>query len=222
MTFTVVIPCLNEAGELARTLEYARRGVPDGELIVVDGGSTDDTVAIARANADSVVSSSKKQRAAQMNLGAEKAASDVFLFLHADTLLPIGAVEVLRKALQNGSVVGGGFARRFDSPSFFLRMTCALAAARCRAFGWFLGDQAIFVRRQVFQALGGFRPMDRFEDLDFARRMQRVGRVATVTPPVVSSARRFEKDGALRRTWQDLRLTAKYLKGDRSVIASSV
>ncbi len=113
------------------------------------------------------------------------------LFLHADTRLAPSALRALQAALRHEEVVGGGFARRYDSASPFLRATCALAEARTRFCGWFLGDQAIFVRRTVFAALGGFSAWDVFEDLDFSRRLARVGRVVTLRPPVVSSARRF-------------------------------
>src|SRR5262245_46995647 len=99
------------------------------------------------------------------------------LFLHADTRLPASALDRIESTLLNDRVVGGGFARRYDSNSWFLRTTCLLAGLRTRMIGWFLGDQAIFVRRGTFEKLGGFRDLELFEDLDFSMRMRQTGRV---------------------------------------------
>lgn len=214
MNVSIIIPCWNEASALPGSIESARRAFNGCELIVVDAASSDHSAELSRELGAQVLSSPVRQRAAQMNAGAEQASGDVFLFLHADTLLPAAAGESLRKALLRAVLAGGGFARYFESASIFLRITCALAEARCRAFGWFLGDQVIFTRRTVFQQLGGFRSMDRFEDLDFSRRMKRLGRVATLRPPVLTSARRFHELGPWRRTWRDLLLTCQYLRGN--------
>jgi glycosyltransferase involved in cell wall biosynthesis len=136
---SIVIPCWNEARNLGGTIKAARRAAPGAELIVADGGSTDASVQIGKSLADRLVSCPIRQRAAQMNLGAQTAGGSVFIFLHADTLLAPGAGEALRRALVCERVVGGGFARRFDSDSPLLKLTCALAEVRCRIFGWFLG-----------------------------------------------------------------------------------
>ena len=117
---------------------------------------------------------------------------------------------MFKAALENPRVAGGAFARRFASRSLFLKLTCLAAEARNRAVGWHLGDQAIFARRSVFDVLGGFKLMPRFEDLDFSRRLARKGKLVTLRPPVITSARRFEKEGAFVRTWRDLRLTIDY------------
>jgi GT2 family glycosyltransferase len=146
-----------------------------------------------------------------MNLGAQRATGGALLFLHADTLLPRSALEQITTTLTQQEVVGGAFSRRYDSPSVVLQLTCLLADWRCRWFGWFLGDQAIFVRRSTFEALGGYREWPQFEDLDFSRRLARAGRVVTLTPPLASSARRFARRGALRQTALDLLLTFRYL-----------
>lgn len=213
MRVSIVIPAWNEEAHLARTISAARAAVAGCEIALADGGSTDATVALAETLADRVVRCAAPQRAGQMNAGAAAVKGDVLLFLHADTWLNPGSGDALVRALKDSRCAGGGFARRFDSPSPFLRLTCFLAAWRCRAFGWFLGDQAIFVRRPIFEKLGGFQSWDRFEDLDFARRMGREGRTVTLRPAVVSSARRFESEGAWRRTWRDFGLTMRYLGG---------
>lgn len=210
---SVIIPTFNEACYLPATLDAIRQNESAYEVIVVDAGSFDATLDIAFEHGSYVVSSDATQRARQMNLGARSAEGDVLLFLHADTQLPEGALEKIEHAVGKKQVVGGGFARRYDSPSWFLRATCALAEARTRLSGWFLGDQAIFVQREVFNILGGFRDLNLFEDLDFSRRMRREGRLVTLRPPVISSARRFSLCRPWRTTWSDLLITWQYLRG---------
>jgi len=214
MKISVIIPVFNEATELPATLAALRAQEALLEVILVDAGSTDSTAIIASEAGANIVFSPQRQRAAQMNLGAAAARGDALLFLHADTRLAPGALRTMEAAFQQKDVAGGGFARRFDSPSLILRATCALAEARTRICGWFFGDQAIFARRTVFTALGGFSEWDVFEDLDFSRRLARVGRVVTLRPPVVSSARRFHV-GAARTTWRDFALTMRFLASAR-------
>lgn len=210
---SIVIPTLNEAANLPLTLESIRSNPAAHEIVVADGGSTDATFRIAEAAGVKTVISPVKRRSAQMNLGATMAVGDPLLFLHADTLLRKFSLNQIEEALKDERVIGGGFARRFDSNSMFLRMSCRLATWRCIAFGWFLGDQGIFVRRETFDRLGGFRETERFEDVDFSRRMARLGKVRTLQPGVVSSARRFQRHGSIGQTFRDLRLTCQYVAG---------
>ncbi len=211
---SIIIPTSNEAQNLSATLDAitaASSDVPH-EVIVVDA-SNDDTAAIAQARGARLIRSAIRQRAAQMNLGAGQAHGDALLFLHGDTLLPAGALAKIRDVLADDRFVGGAFARRYDSPSLLLRITCGLATLRGQWSGWFLGDQAIFVRADVFQRLGGFRDIPLFEDLDFSRRLRKAGRVTLLRPAVVSAARRFQTLGPSRATWADLVLTYRYLRG---------
>ena len=210
LRISVIIPAFDEAAELPATLASLRGQGVAFETIVVDARSTDGTAALALAAGAKVIAGQQRQRAAQMNLGAAHASGETLLFLHADTRLADGALAQVERALADPRVVGGGFVRRYDSPSAVLRITCALAEVRTRCCGWFLGDQAIFVRRSVFEKLGGFRDLDIFEDLDFSRRLARAGRVVTLRPPVISAGRRFASRGAMRTTWSDLCLTARY------------
>ena len=210
---SVVIPTLNEAENLPHSIAAVRKNSSPCQLIVVDGGSTDRTVTIAKELGADLFTSTP-QRATQMNLGARHSSAGALLFLHADTILPPTAFRRIAAALAKDSRIGGGaFARRFDSSSLFLRCTCLLAEFRNRTIGWHLGDQAIFVRRELFHELGGFRPMDRFEDLDFSRRLGRSAKLATLRPPVATSARRFTNEGPVRRTVADFLLTLAYLRG---------
>ncbi len=207
---SVIVPAVDEAVTLAATLASLRSEALPFEVIVVDAQSSDATAAITEAAGAQVISCRRRQRAHQLNLGARQARGAVLLFVHADTLLPPGALDHVAQALRDGNVVGGAFTRRYASPSLVLRATCALARGRNRTIGWHLGDQAMFVRSSVFFQLGGFRDVQMFEDLDFSRRLKRVGRVVTLRPGVISSARRFE-DGPARTTLRDFRLTLGYL-----------
>lgn len=210
---SVVIPAFNEANYLSPALDSVAHNEAQKEVIVVDAGSVDGTLEIAAQKASRLLISSRKQRAHQMNLGAGHARGSILLFLHADTVLPTEALDHIESSLSKERVIGGGFARRYDSCSWFLRTTCLLASLRIRWAGWFLGDQAIFVRRRIFEELGGFRDLDLFEDLDFSRRMTKAGQVVTLLPPVITSARRFHARGEMLTTLSDVWLTFRYLTG---------
>ena len=208
---SVIIPAWNEAAGIEATIKSVHCLFIAHEIIVVDAGSVDETVRIAKNAGARVIESPRRQRAAQMNLGAASARGDVFLFLHADTHLHPGALLAIRDALRDPRIVGGAFARRYDSPSRVLAATCWLAGLRNRFLGWHLGDQAIFARCHIFQRCGPFPAVDRFEDLELSRMIGRCGQVVTLQPPVFSAARRFTKDGPLLRTAKDFFLTCRYL-----------
>lgn len=212
---SVIVPAWNEELGLAACLRSVGAIQPGVEVILADGGSTDRTREIAADFGARVVVSPVRQRAAQLDLGVQQARGDILLFLHADTRLPQGWLAELRAILDGDSgIIGGAFCRRFDHPSSWLRCTSALAGWRGRIWGCFLGDQAMFVRSAVFWSLGGFRPIDRCEDLDFSLRMSRVGRTRMIGKPVLSSGRRFLRQGPFRQTWSDL-ATAWQFIGNR-------
>jgi len=211
LAISVVIPAVNESSTLRPTLAAIRSTVVPFETIVVDGRSSDETAAIAQASGARVVFSPCRQRACQLNLGARHARGQILLFLHADTVLPEGALDQIVDALQDSQTMGGAFARRYASSSRVLRLTCLLARCRNRLIGWHLGDQAMFVRRDVFFQLGGFREVELFEDLDFSRRLKKAGRLVTLLPCVTSSPRRFMRAGPARTILRDFFLTVRYL-----------
>jgi rSAM/selenodomain-associated transferase 2 len=211
---SVIVPVHNEANYLSATLDSVADSKAQKEVIVVDAGSVDGTLELAGQKATRLLISSRRQRAHQMNLGARHARGSILLFLHADTVLPPEALDHIESSLSKERVIGGGFARRYDSSSWFLRTTCLLASLRTRLTGWFLGDQAIFVRRCAFEELGGFRDLDLFEDLDLSRRMAKAGQVVTLLPPVITSSRRFSAPGETLTTLSDVWLTFRYLRGE--------
>ncbi len=207
MRISVVIPVFEDRAEV---LQQVLRLEGAEEVIVVDASRREPLRDGDLPVGVKLIRSAVANRAYQQNLGAEAARGEAVLFLHADTRLPENALRQVRRALEEGRAAGGGFERTFDSSSRFLRWTCALAAHRGRRVGWFLGDQALFVRRTVFEQIGGFRLLRAFEDYDLCRRLKRCGRMVCVSPPVVSSARRFTREGAMWRSLKDFGLTVLY------------
>ncbi|MBW3569578.1 MAG: TIGR04283 family arsenosugar biosynthesis glycosyltransferase [Gemmatimonadetes bacterium] len=193
MRLSVIVPTLNEAAWIAGCLGGIRAAGGADEVLVVDGGSTDATAQIAAREAR--VLHTPRGRAVQMNAGARHASGDVLLFLHADTVLHPDGLARMRRALADPRVAGGTFTLRFDHPHPLLRFYGA-----CSTLPWLrFGDQGIFVRRHVFDALGGYREMPLLEDVDLLRRMRRMGRLAVVPAPVTTSARRFLERGVVRQ-----------------------
>lgn len=212
---SVIIPTLNEATCLAKALD-ALAAEPAGshEVLVVDGGSDDATGSIAREGGARVVDCLPAGRARQMNCGAALARGDVLFFLHGDTLVPDGIFDLIGEAMEDGNIVGGGFLRQFDSDSQWLELTCRLADWRSERWGVFLGDQGIFVRREVFERVGGFdENLPCCEDLRFSMKLRRQGKVVALHPPLVSSARRFDERGPIRTTLQDGLRVVRFLLG---------
>jgi len=195
---SIVIPALDEAPNLSRLLPDLARGCPDAEVIVVDGGSRDGTADVVGRHPGARLLASERGRARQMNAGARAAAGDVLLFLHADTWLPEGAAAAIEDAVADTEVAGGRFDVRFDSPRPVFRLVAAFMNARSRASGICTGDQAIFARRSVFEAVGGYPDIPLMEDVELSRRLKRLGRVRALRLRVTTSARKWEREGPLR------------------------
>ncbi len=174
---SVVIPARNEAGTLGETLAVLRACTPPEatEIVVAVGRSTDATAAVA-ARAARVVHGIDATRAGLLNAEARAARGSVLLFLHADTLPPPDYVAAVRAALGDPAVVGGAFDFEFRERAWRLAAISAINRLRCRLTGNFYGDQGIFVRRPVFERLGGFPRRQLFEDLVFSQAMRRAGR----------------------------------------------
>lgn len=196
MTVSVIVPTLNEERILAATLTRARQpGVH--EIIVVDGGSVDATRAVAEPLADLVLSA-PQGRAAQMNAGAAAARGDVLLFLHADTRVPEGYTVAVAAACAQPGIIGGRFDVNLQPATWLLRLTGQLMNWRSRLSRIATGDQAIFIRREVFEQLGGYASIPLMEDIELSRRMKRAGRIACLRQRVTTSARRWQKHGVVR------------------------
>jgi rSAM/selenodomain-associated transferase 2 len=193
-TVAVVIPTLDEETPLRRCLAAVPGTV--NEVVVADGGSRDATVQVASELGARVVTG-RQGRGPQMNQGAAAAQSEILLFLHADSVLPDGAIESIQGVVEDGRK-GGGFLVRFDDPSPLFRLGSGLVNIRTRVTRIPLGDQAQFVTRSAFEQLGGFRDWPILEDLDFARRLKALGAIAIVGSPVLTSARRYRRNGILR------------------------
>ncbi|MFP5260624.1 MAG: TIGR04283 family arsenosugar biosynthesis glycosyltransferase [Blastocatellia bacterium] len=209
MKVSVVIPALNEADNIIACVASVESQQGDFEIIVVDGGSTDGTVALASPRA--LVIEGRRGRGAQMNEGARRATGAALLFLHADSSLHPDALTRLRMSLADPRVAGGTFTLRFDSEKLPLRFYAAFTRLRFRYFHF--GDQGIFVRREVFERLGGYKEMPIMEDVDFLSRMRKEGRVALIDLPVTTSARRFLNRGPVRQQLLNVFLVACYLLG---------
>jgi rSAM/selenodomain-associated transferase 2 len=210
----LVIPVFNEASVLPQLLRSLDK--LDADIVFVDGGSTDETRALISASGYRHVRA-RRGRAAQMNAGVAAARGNILLFLHADTRLPFGALSAVRNAIRDGAV-GGSFDVALESRRLLLRLVGTLITLRSRLTGVSSGDQAIFVKREAFDRLGGFAPLALFEDLDFSRRLKRLGPVARLRPAVLTSPRRWEHGGALRTILRMWMLRALYYCGVDSTL----
>ena len=210
MSVSIVIPTWNESETIGLTVQSLRRQQPD-EIIVVDGGSTDATVALAQG-ADRVIVSAPG-RAAQMNAGAAIARAEHLLFLHADCRLEFGAVQAAERTLARRTVLAGCFSMRVVAEGWGFRSIDACAAARVRLTGVAYGDQGLFLRRRDFERLGGFPAVPFMEDVFFSQTLARHGRVVVVNKQIYVSARRWRKVGLVRQTLRNWTLTALALAG---------
>lgn len=201
MMISVIIPTLNESSTIARTLT---RTVALGfdEIVVSDGGSTDPTIPMIQACCARIPAvrlvMAPAGRARQLNEGVKACRGDVLLFLHADTELPPTARTVIESTLENTRCVGGRFDVRFDHSSRWGVVISWFMNRRSRLTGIATGDQAIFVRREIFEQMGGFPDIPLMEDIEFSRRLKRLGPTAALTDRVTTSFRRWEKNGPLR------------------------
>lgn len=208
----IVVPVLDEAATLAARLRalapLRQRGA---RVVVVDGGSQDDTLAIARAHADLALPA-PRGRASQMNAGAAACPADVLLFLHADTVLPDNADLLVRRATL-GPFAWGRFDVRIDSARPALRLVSAMMNLRSRWTGITTGDQALFVRQDLFSRVGGFPDLPLMEDIAMSRILKQHGPPACLGERVTTSARRWERHGVWRTILLMWRLRAAYFLG---------
>jgi rSAM/selenodomain-associated transferase 2 len=206
MPISVIIPTLNEELTIMATLAHTV-ALGFDELIVVDGGSLDQTPVLVesyRRRTQSPAQSpvrlvtAPRGRARQMNEGAKASGGEILLFLHADTQLPGDAKTMIDTTLADLRMVGGRFDVRFDRPSTWGSIISRMMNWRSRLSGIATGDQALFVRRPIFEQMGGFADIPLMEDIDFSRRLKQKGATAALTATVTTSFRRWERHGPLR------------------------
>jgi rSAM/selenodomain-associated transferase 2 len=206
---SVIIPTLNEETQISRWCDLlppkgnrstgATEASMPGEIIIVDGGSSDRTVALARSHGFRV-EISKPGRGTQLNHGARLASGRILLFLHADTRLPSGFAGPLLDCLNQTTAIAGAFRLKIEDAGLRLRFICFCANLRSRFLHLPYGDQAIFIRRDDFQRLGGFPETPIMEDFIFIKRAKREGRITTLPLSVTTSARRWQQKGIFRTT----------------------
>ncbi len=215
---SVIMPVLDEEAILAQCLGALQAHGPWQEIIIVDGGSRDATLALARAwaagseGASAQVLAAARGRARQLNAGAALAHGDVLFFLHADTRLPPGARAQVQAAIRAGAP-WGRFDVRIDNGHVLFRVIERLMNWRSALTGLVTGDQAIFVRRDVFRMLGGYAPLPLMEDIELCRRLKWVGPPARVRARVLTSARRWRRRGIGRTVLTMWSLRALYALG---------
>ncbi len=194
---SVIVPAVNEAEALPETLRRLKAIPEICEIILADGGSTDGTQEIAAAVGAQVIQTSRG-RGRQMRAGAAAARGDVVLLCHADTWLPLEAGRAALACLERPGIVAGGFWKEFLNPTWIMRNQRTKAWLRLRLGGRVMGDQAMFIRREVLEQVGGVPDVPLMEEFELCRALRKVGRLALADATVITSGRRFHQNGALK------------------------
>lgn len=213
---SIIIPTLNEEETIGQCLETVV-DIPGIEVIVADGGSTDSTVEIVGQHRNVKVVTSVMGRSIQMNKGAGYASGEILLFLHADCVLSREAVLNVRNVFGGSQFVGGAFKIRLLSDKFSYRLIETGINFRSKLFKLPYGDQGLFVKRSVFEELGGFRDMPNCEDLDFVCRLKKQGKITILDERVSASIRRWENHGILRTSLRNQFLLVSYVLGRKNL-----
>jgi len=212
MRISVVIPTLNEAAELPATLEKLRAVPGILEIIVADGGSTDDTVAVASSLQCGVIHSARG-RGTQLRTGAQAALGEIIVFLHADTWVRSDFEEAIHAALNDPDIVAGGCYKVFREPSVLMRGSRVRCWIRFHLLRRFMGDQAMFVRRETLERIGGVPDVPIMEEFELCRALRSQGKFALAQTVVSTSARRFRARGVIRTYVRMWRVTVQYYFG---------
>jgi rSAM/selenodomain-associated transferase 2 len=210
MKVSAIVPTLNEEASLPRLLEDLRK--QGAEIIVVDGGSSDQTVAIAH-RFEARVKVVPAGRGRQLNAGAKLAGGEALFFVHADSLIPSDAITAVAEILSSGRFVGGAFSIAANSSRPSIQFIYRAANWRSRRLLLPYGDQGIFALASAFQALGGYREIPLMEDIDFVRRLKRLGSTVILPQAIITSIRRLEQEGVVYGTLRNMALAALFLMG---------
>lgn len=208
---SIVVPVLNEARCLPALLTRLRGLGEQVETLVVDGGSSDGSQQLVRADGRAILLAAARGRALQMNAGAAAARAPLLFFLHGDTLPPPEAPGMIIRALADPTVLAGSFRLAFDRDAALLRFYAWCSSANSLLTTY--GDQGLFMRRSDFEALGGFPELPFLEDIEFQRRLRRHGRVIKLNHALRTSARRFERHGILGQQLRNVAIVGAYLAG---------
>jgi rSAM/selenodomain-associated transferase 2 len=213
MQVSIIIPVFNEAPLIRPFLSNLRERTRGAEIIVVDGGSTDGTDRLAEGFCDHVIRSGARNRARQMNIGADAAGGEIFWFLHADAEVPLESLNEITHIMRNPEVCGGFFRIRLPAAPVVYRLTDGFAHYAGLLFRMRCGDHGIFCRRSAFVDAGGFPDVPLMEDVEFFRRLRRCGRVAYSNKRIGASPRRYETVGPARLTFAYGSIATLYLFG---------
>ncbi len=209
---SAVVPVLNEARLIGAFLRHLRTLRPGLEIVVVDGGSDDETISIARPLVDRVLTASRG-RAAQMNAGAAVATGEILWFLHADLRPPSDAIEEIQFLLADDRVAGGCFRIRYPRREWVYRIADSFGNIGVDVFGFALGDHGLFCRRSAFECVGGYPLVPILEDAELYRRLRRIGPMKQLPEEIVTDPRTFEKTGRYRTTAVYFLILALYVMG---------
>ncbi len=193
---SIIVPTYNEEELLPACLESVINEQESLQLIVVDGASTDRTVQVARRYTNDLVALDQADLPAQLNAGAAKAGGEILLFLHADSRLTPGCLSRIKEIPSR--VIGGAFTMQLEGKRLHYRALSAGGNLYCRLTRTYFGDRGIFVRAPVFNETGGFAPLPIMADVEFSRRLKRFGKTVLLKGPVISSSRKFDREGPLR------------------------
>ncbi len=206
---SVIIPVLNESTTIGTCLSHLEEQDESYEIVVVDGGSHDLTREIVEGYPDvKWLSCKTASRASQMNYGASFATGEILLFLHADTLLPVDGLTMIRDFLGRAGVVAGSFSLGFDHQNCLLRLYARFSRINHILFTY--GDQGLFMSRRVFEYIGGFSEIPLMEDVEIQKALRTIGRFVKIPHSVITSARRFHQNGIIRQQFLNIRLVLQY------------
>jgi rSAM/selenodomain-associated transferase 2 len=208
---SIIIPVLNESQTIGSCLFRLREQIDHHEIVVVDGGSNDDTLDIVRAFSDVKWLCSPAGRGNQMKKGAEAAEGDLLLFLHADTCLPPGGLARIETLMAQEGIVAGSFSLSFEEPNFLLKLYALFSRINHLLFTY--GDQGLFMTRRIYEWIGGFQEIPIMEDVEIQERLRKIGRFVKIRQPVVTSARRFLTYGIIKQQFLNIGLVFLYHAG---------